>query len=258
MDVGAALVADGQASVAGEPGEGTLHHPAVSSEAGAALDATACDARGDATGAALPAAATVVVGLIGVEFARPLPWAAAMADPDPRHGIQGGRQHHAIVPVGPAERQAKRRAAGVRDEVALRAWLAAIRRVRARLGAPLFAGTVALSSAARRQSICPAACNRSSSRRCKAAQTPAACQSRSRRQQLIPQPQPISAGSLSHGMPLTSTNTIPVNAARSASRGRPPLGLGRSGGNSGSIAAQRSSETKGFAMPTETHHTGFS
>ena len=36
-------------------------------------------------------------------------------------------------------------------------------------------------------------------------------------------------------MPVFSTNRIPVSAARSDTRGRPPLGFGGSGGSSGAI-----------------------
>lgn len=53
-----------------------------------------------------------------------------------------------------------------------------------------------------------------------------------RRQQLVPEPQPISAGSTSHGRPDFSTNRMLVSAARSDRRGRPPFGFGRSGGRS--------------------------
>src|ERR1700720_1475455 len=59
-------------------------------------------------------------------------------------------------------------------------------------------------------------------------QIPRYCQSRSRRQQLIPEPQPISCGSISQGIPLRRTNTIPVmpvKHALSAKRGLPPLGF---------------------------------
>ena len=63
VDVGAALVADRQMPEPGEPGEGALDHPAMSSKARAALDPATGDARGDAAGAALTTAAAVVVGL---------------------------------------------------------------------------------------------------------------------------------------------------------------------------------------------------
>ena len=67
-------------------------------------------------------------------------------------------------------------------------------------------------------------------------QTPAWYQSRSLRQHLIPLPHPISAGKYSQGMPVFSTNRIPASAARSDTRGRPPLGFGGSGGSSGAAA----------------------
>jgi hypothetical protein len=81
---------------------------------------------------------------------------------------------------------------------------------------------------------------------------PAACQSRSRRQQVMPDPQPISTGSRSHGVPVISTKGMPVNAARSGRHGRPPRGFGLSCGSSGPNAAQSSSETRGFAIPATT------
>ena len=69
------------------------------------------------------------------------------------------------------------------------------------------------------------------------AHTPIACQSRSRRQHVIPEPQPISCGSISHGTPLLRTKIMPVRAARSAIRGRPPFGCGGGAGIAGAIAA---------------------
>src|SRR4051812_12588774 len=65
----------------------------------------------------------------------------------------------------------------------------------------------------------------------------------------MPDPQPISWGSISQGMPLFSTNKMPVSsAARSSTRGLPPLGLGGSSGNSGSTTSQSSSVTSSLAM----------
>jgi len=83
----------------------------------------------------------------------------------------------------------------------------------------------------------------------------ARCQSRRRRQQVMPDPQPISCGRYSHGMPVLRTKRIPVSAARSATIGRPPLGRGGCLGNSGSITAHRSSLTSGLAiaMSSVTH-----
>ena len=54
---------------------------------------------------------------------------------------------------------------------------------------------------------------------------PCSCQSRKRRQQVIPEPQPSSCGSISQGIPLRNRNTIPARHARSAKRGLPLLGF---------------------------------
>jgi excisionase family DNA binding protein len=84
-----------------------------------------------------------------------------------------------------------------------------------------------------------------------------ACHSSKRRQQVMALPQPISWGSISHGMPDLSTNRMPVSAARSGTRGRPPLGLGGSSGSSGSIVSQSSSVPSGLAMPLPYPPPGF-
>src|SRR5689334_11234728 len=47
MDIGAALIAHGQAAEPIEPGEGALHHPAVAAEAVTAFNAFAGDAHFD-------------------------------------------------------------------------------------------------------------------------------------------------------------------------------------------------------------------
>jgi hypothetical protein len=96
-----------------------------------------------------------------------------------------------------------------------------------RRGGPyVFAATDALSRLARLQSKCPASDRRSSSTRCSAAQTPASCQSRNRRQQVMPE-QPSSRGSISQGMPERSTKMMPARVSRLSQRGRPTLRLGR-------------------------------
>jgi hypothetical protein len=223
MDIGAAFVADGQTAVAVHPGMGAFNHPAVPTKASAALDPTPGDPGHDAAGLALLAAASVIVAFVGMQLIWPLS-RTAHPTPDRWDRIQRRCQHPAIMLVCGSDQEAKRRAASVGDEMTLRARLATIRGVRPGRRPPLFAATDTLSSEARRQSICPAACSCSSRTRCRPAQIPASCQSRNRRRQLIPDPQPISVGSISQGKPERSTNRIPVSAARSGRRGRPPFG----------------------------------
>ncbi len=123
--------------------------------------------------------------------------------------------------------------------------------VRARASAPFFARIAALSSEARVPSMRSVWCSLVRSTPCRRSQTPAWCQSRSRRQQLMPQPQPISWGSISQGRPDFGTNRLPVSAARLSTGGRPPFGRGCSGGNSGFTTAHSSSETRGLAKPSK-------
>ena len=108
-------------------------------------------------------------------------------------------------------------------------------------GCAFFAGTRKESSEARDQSSRPAPSNFSSKTRCSRSHTPACCQSRSRRQQDTPLPQPISCGSSFHGMPVLSTKRIPMRAARLLMEGRPSLGRGRRGGRMGSTNSQSES-----------------
>ena len=246
VNVGAALMSNGETAELGEPRQRPLHLPAMAPEPFAAVDAAPCDTRGDPTGAAFTAASAVVIAFVGVELVRPT--ARSSARPaNRRHGVEGGGQHPAVVPVGPAERQAERRALAIDDQVPLRARLAAVRRIGPGLRAPLLARTDALSSDARLQSRRSAPRSRSSSARCSAAQTPAVCHSTSRRQQVLPL-QPICMGTSRHWIPVRNTNKMPASATRSGTLGLPPFGFGGSSGNSGEIAAQRSSGTRGTAI----------
>jgi hypothetical protein len=78
------------------------------------------------------------------------------------------------------------------EDVTLSACLATIRRVWTCRQAPLLAATDALSRAARLKSMALRRPRRSRSTRWSLDQTPACCQSRKRRQQVMPDPQPIS------------------------------------------------------------------
>jgi hypothetical protein len=76
--------------------------------------------------------------------------------------------------------------------------------------------------------------------------TPRLFQSLNLRQQVTPEPQPISGGSMDQGMPLLRTKIMPRKASRLETGGRPPFGLGRCSGSKGRMTSHNSSETKGF------------
>ena len=124
----------------------------------------------------------------------------------------------------------------VGDQMAFAASFRPIRGVGPGVGPPKTARMLALSITPSDASIRPARPSRFSKRAWIFGQTPACIHSCRRRQQVTPLPQPNSRGTNRQGMPVRRTYTIPVRQARSGTRGRPPLGLGGSFGNSGSIS----------------------
>jgi hypothetical protein len=124
------------------------------------------------------------------------------------------------VLLGAAQDYRKGNALRIRKDVRLRPHFAAIRRVRAGLLPPKTARTELLSTTARSQSIRSASRSFASKSWCSLSRTPAACQSRSRRQQVIPDPQPSSRGSIAHGIITVITRRIrgtPIVEGRSTS-----------------------------------------
>jgi hypothetical protein len=253
MEVVAALVTDEEATVAVQPGEVALDDPAVPSELGAGIDPGAGDSRDDVAATKGVASGAAVVRLIRVQLGGSSAWAPARAL-DRRAGVDGSEKDGPLVDVRGRLEADQRDAPAVAYQMVLRPRLAAISGVRPDgLGRrpPFFspfAGTVELSMLARLQSIWSASPSRSSSARCSSHQTPAACQSRRRRQQVIPLPQPISWGRYSHWIPVFSTKTMPVRQARSGTRGRPVFFFGRGFGINGATTAHNSSLTSGLAM----------
>ncbi len=247
MDIRSPLVPDRQPPVPGQPCQRPFDHPAVTAQALAGIDALARDPDRDVAAPQEPSAPGQIVRLVGMQL-RGAFAAAACWRPDQRHGIDQRLEDHAVVPVRAGQEGRQGNALAIGDQMPFRAWLAAIGGIRPDRLAPLFAGTLALSRLARSQSIRSASPSRSSSVWWSRSQTPAFCQSRRRRQQVTPEPHPISWGSISHGMPDFSTKMMPVRVARSGTRGRPPLGLGGVGGSRGSTMVHNSSETRSLVI----------
>jgi hypothetical protein len=170
-------------------------------------------------------------------------------------GINEGEQLRRIVGVGGRKVDGQGNTVSIHHQVVLGAGLAVVNRVRPGGLAPLFARTLKESTLARFQSMAASSPSQLSSLSCSRCQTPASCQSRKRRQQVVPLPQPSSCGSNRHGQPVLSTNTMAARAARSGRRGRPPFGFGGSCGSRGSIASQRPSGTRDEVFMTSDHAT---
>lgn len=155
-----------------------------------------------------------------------------------------------IMGIGRRERRRERDAPCVADEVVLAARFAPVSGIGAGFFPPCRARTEELSTIVRDHSICSAACNRVSNTRCNRAHTPARCHATKRRQQLTPEPQPISSGSAAHGMPVRSTNRIPVSACRWVMGLRPGWVRRRrfNFGSNGSMSCHSASSRIGFGM----------
>jgi len=122
----------------------------------------------------------------------------------------------------------------IANQVALTATLSPICRIWPSQQPPKTTRTEQLSTTARDQSIWPSRESHSSNAKWIKSQIPSCCQSRNRRQQVMPEPQPSAFGSTPQGMPLRSTKIMPARQARYVRRGRPPCGLGDGFGRRGS------------------------
>jgi hypothetical protein len=249
VNVVAPLVANREPAILRKAGQRAFHDPPVTPQSLARVD----PASGDAWGYAPPSqgfsTTREVVSLVGVELVGTLPRSAGTTTRplDRLDAIHSLIQDLRVVDVCGGEHYRQWDASSVRNKVALRARFSLIRRIRSGFRAPLLAGMLAESREACSQSIRSASPRRSSKMRCSLSHTRASCHSRKRRQQVIPEPQPISWGSISQGMPLLSTKTMHVRAARSSMRVLPPRGFGGSGGRSGPMVSHGSSVTSSLA-----------
>jgi hypothetical protein len=222
---------------------------------------SASQVRSDATPVKLVAVRLRVVTTIALNAFRAAAGTARLAA-DGRNRFDQRQKLSHVVRIGARERSGQWNARRIRKDVVLAARLAPIRGIGPGFCPPSTARTLELSTTARDQSIWSAALSFANSSSCNRFQTPASCQSRSRRQQVIPLPQPSSRGNMAQGIPLRNTNKMPVSASRLPIGGRPPLGDVLTGGKSGSAISHRSSDSNGLAMsssldrPAEKRHQG--
>ena len=262
MDIQPSFITYSQPAEAVDPCERALHNPSVPPQLLAAFDASPGNTRYDPSLAQGLSVSLGVVPFVGVHLVRTLARSSSSAF-ERRNGINHLLQHRSVRHISSCTLQRQRYSSSLDHKMALRAWFALIRRIwaaRLLFCFPFFtplALTVCESKEALDQSISPSWLRVSSSTLCNFSHTPAFSQSRRRRQQVIPEPQPISWGNISHCNPDLSTNTMPDSAARSGIRGLPPLGLGGSGGNSGSITFHSPSGINGFAIPNSTKSSWF-
>ena len=247
MDIGAAFVSNAEAAKLMQPRIRSLDHPTEDAQSTAMLRVALRKDRFDAALSQSFGVCCRMIGAIPLNALRSLARSPALAR-NRRNRIHQGKQLGHIVAIRAGNRRGQRNAVRIGEDVVLRSVFPAIRRVGAGFLPPKTARTLELSTTARDQSSWLAAWRWLSNTCRMSCQTPASCQSRSRRQQVIPDPQPISWGRSSHDIPVFNTNRIPVRALRFGTVGRPPLGCGWGGGKHGSMIAQSSSVSSGLAM----------
>lgn len=250
MDIGAAFVADAQAAELMQPTKRAFHHPSCFPQATAMRSPAASQLVGDPALLQPAMMCGTAVGAISLHGLGSLARASDLAP----HGRNGGHERlqlAAVMHVGRRQLNAQRQALGIGAKMMFAARFAAVRRVGPGLKPPKRARTLLESTTARDQSIWSVACKRRSSSWWSFSKTPAFCQSRSRRQQVMPLPQPNSCGRSCHAIPLLSTNKMPVSAARSKTRWRPGnLARRFFCGSSGWMISHNESATNGFASPS--------
>jgi hypothetical protein len=256
MNISSALVADFQAAKAVQPRQSSFDNPAMSAQPFASFKSAPRNPGRDTTAAQSLPIMLAVVAFVRVQFLGPVAGSATFALKR-RDRIHHAFQHRGLVDIRRRVPDYERDSSSFDHKMALRARFSAVRRVGTGRFAPPGAGTLPASKETRDQSNCSAPANFVSKARCNLSHTPASCQSRNRRQQVIPLPQPSSGANISHGIPLLSTNKIPVSAARLETRGRPPFGFSGSGGSKGSMICQSSSLTSFFAIPRSYQFFGF-
>lgn len=232
-----------------EPGQRAVDDPARTTEPNAVWRAALGELGLDPAAMQRVAMRLRIVSTVALNQPR-LPHGVTRTAAGQRNPVDKRQQLGDIVPVGGGQHRRQRYAARLGENVVLRPRLTAIGCVSVQFFPPRSARTEALSTRARVRSNWPRWRNSASSAACSRRHTLARCHRANRRQHVLPEPQPISLGSICHGSPLRRMNRMPVNAARSGMRGRPMAFHRRRGGfgRSGSILLHRASSIKRWDM----------
>lgn len=249
MYVGISFIANLQASNGMEPGNRAFDDPARSAQSAAMGRA---DFREHGCDAAFPEALPMWFGTVA-PVALNDSWLAqgtALLAANVRNRGNQCIKLGNVVAVRAGQDDRERDALRVDDEVVLAAELAPVRWVRAGFFPASIARTDELSTMARARSSWPRRRSSASSVSWIRCQTPASCHATSRRQQAVPDPQPISCGRRFQAMPERSTNMMPVSTARSGVGLRPAYWRLRGvlAGSNGSMRDHSSSSMSSLAI----------
>lgn len=247
MNVITTFITNSQSAKLMQPGKCTLDHPAKYTQSAAIFRSAFRQNRAYTKFTQRISMWLTVIGSVTLNTIRFLARATHFAC-DRRNRSNQWQKLSYIVAVGSRDFYCERDTVGIGDNVMFRAQFPSIRCIRARFRPPKTARTEAESTTAREKSILSFSRRWLSKTWCILSHIPAFCHSFRRRQQLMPEPQPISCGRYCQGMPVLSTKIIPVRALRSSKGGLPPLGRGGCLGRIGLISSHSCSFTSGLAM----------
>ena len=248
MNIGPAFVANFQTSKLMQPGDGSFHHPTIHTQATTMLGPTSGQGGLDTPLTQLLSMRLRIVSPITIQTFGAFTWSTPFTC-DVRNRLDQRQQLGHIMSMSPRQTFRQRDALAISQHMMLRAFFAAIGGIGAGLRPPKTARTEPESTEAREKSIWLVRRNCCSNTRWILSHTPAFCQSRNRRQQVIPLPHPISWGRYSQPMPVFKTNKIPVKTARSDRRLRPGYRKRRGFcGNKGWMISHNWSSNIGLAM----------
>jgi len=248
MNVVAFLITNTKASILMQPGMSSLYYPAINTQS-ASVFSPAFGQQGDNSSIAklLPMRLRVISSI--AKQAIRTPNRSANLACDWRDTVNQRQKLRDVVTVCTGQYHRKRDTISICYQMVFRPFLAAIRGIWAGFCPPKTARTDDESTIAREKSIWSDWRNLFSSTWCILSHTPAFCHSCSRRQQVIPQPQPISCGRSSQPIPVFNTNNIPVRAWRFDIGFWPGYqNLRFFSGINGFTISHNSSVTIGFAM----------
>jgi hypothetical protein len=185
------FVSNPQPSELIQPSEGPFDYPAPSPQSASVFGVALRERRHNAAGTQTLPDRLNVIATVAQYAIRTMPWASPLSL-QAWDGVNQCEGLLRVVTIGSGQLNSKRNSPCVADQMALAAQLGPISRVRSRLQPPKTARIELPSTTARDQSISPQRANQSSREKWISCQMPASCQSRSRRQQVMPEPQPSS------------------------------------------------------------------
>jgi hypothetical protein len=251
MDLGKSFVAHSKTMEIMEPRMSSFDYPSIFSEATAMLGAAPRKNGFDIPIAQFLPVHVGVVSAIGVDDFRLFQRTTANTA-DGWNRVNERQQLRDVIAIGTGQDDRERHPICICSDMMLGARSRTIYGVRPSFWPAPIARTEDESRITRERSIWPAARNSPSSSSCNRSHTPASCQSCKRRQQVTPEPKPISAGRSRQRSPVLNTNKMPLNAARSGTGLRPGYfsrrGFGR--GSKGSIRFHNSSSMIAFISLT--------